>query len=134
MNLQTVINQRDTHWHRSCYKEGKMKTKEDRAMKAGMTITKRGAYIGAAAGLLVYAAVGLLPSSFIGGVLGLQIAGYLFSDAGSLSVVPRAVVGITMVLGVLVAGAVFVGGSTLLGWLCGYMGEAARGRRVHRLA
>ncbi len=103
-------------------------------MKAANNIAKKGFYMGAGAGLLIFAVVGLLPSSFIGGFIGLQIAHHLFGAALAATVLPRVIVGLTMVLGVLVAGLFFIGSSSIIGWLCGYVNFAAKGRRAHTLA
>jgi hypothetical protein len=111
-----------------------MKRTEGTAMKSKAEMTKRAVYLGAAAGLFVFALAGLLPSSFIGGVLGLQVAQHLMGSAGVLSIVPRAVVGFSMLLGVTVTGVVFVGSASVLGWLCGQIGFVAKSRLSHRLA
>lgn len=89
-------------------------------------VAKKGLYIGAGAGLVLFAIVGLLPGSFIGGVIGLNIAGSIFGLPLSASLMPRIIVGMSMVLGVLVSGVVFVVGASLLGWLAGYVIDAVR--------
>ncbi len=89
-------------------------------MKARETARKM-AYIGAGAGLVLFAIMGLLPGSFIGGVIGLNIAGSLFGMPVSSALLPRLIVGISMLLGVLVSGVIFISGSTVLGWLIGYV-------------
>ncbi|HYA32180.1 MAG TPA: hypothetical protein VED67_05410 [Thermodesulfovibrionales bacterium] len=89
-----------------------MKTKE---------MAKKMAYIGAGAGLVLFAVIGLLPGSFIGGVIGLNIAGSLFGMPVSSALLPRLIVGLSMLLGVLVSGIIFVAGSTVAGWLIGYI-------------
>lgn len=87
-----------------------MKTKE---------MAKKGLYIGAGAGLILFAIVGLLPGSFIGGVIGLNIAGSIFGTPLQTALLPRMIVGASMVLGILVAGVVFVAGTSIIGWLAG---------------
>ncbi|PIP71420.1 MAG: hypothetical protein COZ31_09420 [Nitrospirae bacterium CG_4_10_14_3_um_filter_44_29] len=94
-------------------------------MKTG-EMTKRGLYIGAGAGLVLFAIIGLLPGSFIGGVIGLNIAGSIFGTPVSSAVLPRIIVGASMVLGILVSGLVFVTGTSLLGWLAGHAIDAIR--------
>ncbi len=94
-----------------------MKTKE---------MAKRGLYLGAGAGLVLFALMGLLPGSFIGGVVGLNIAGSLFGLPLSASLMPRMIVGAAMVLGVMISGVVFVVGTSLLGWLAGSVVDAVR--------
>lgn len=103
-------------------------------MKSKAEMTKKAVYLGAAAGLFLFAVAGLLPSSFIGGVLGLQAVQHLLGSAGALNILPRAVVGLSMLLGVIVTGVVFVGSASVLGWLCGQIGFVAKSRLSHRLA
>ncbi len=87
---------------------------------------KKGLYIGAGAGLVLFALVGLLPGSFIGGVIGLNIAGNIFGHPLGGAILPRIIVGISMLLGIVVAGVVFIAGVSLLGWLVGYLIDAVR--------
>jgi len=91
---------------------------------------KKGLYIGAGAGLVLFAIVGLLPGSFIGGVIGLNIADIIFSAPLGGAILPRLVVGISMVLGVLIAGIVFVANASIIGWLAGYLVDAVRHSRI----
>lgn len=99
-------------------------------MKTKDNIAKKGLYIGAGIGLLMFAIIGLLPSSFIGGVLGLKLAGHIFGTPLGMAVLPRIVVGISMVLGVLVTGLVFVVGLSLIGWLLGQVVDVVRASRT----
>lgn len=87
---------------------------------------KKGLYIGAGAGLVLFAIIGLLPGSFIGGVIGINIASSIFGTPLSTTLIPRIIVGAGMVLGVCVAGMVFVMGSSIVGWLCGHAVDAVR--------
>ncbi|HEX8949830.1 MAG TPA: hypothetical protein VF790_12745 [Dissulfurispiraceae bacterium] len=98
-----------------------MKTKE---------MAKRGLYAGAGAGLVMFALLGLLPGSFLGGVIGLNLAGSLFGLPLSASLLPRLIVAASMVLGVVVAGLVFVVGASLAGWLIGSAVDAVRQGRT----
>ena len=84
-------------------------------------MARKMAYIGAGAGLVLFAIIGLLPGSFIGGVIGLNIAGSLFGMPVSSALLPRLIVGLSMLMGVLVSGIIFVAGSTVAGWLIGYV-------------
>jgi hypothetical protein len=86
---------------------------------------KKGLYIGAGAGLTVFAIAGLLYGSFIGGVIGLNIAGSIFGLPLTASLLPRLVVGASMVLGIIVSGALSVASCSVLGWLAGHMVDAA---------
>lgn len=90
------------------------------------TLAKKGIYVGAGAGLILFAILGLLPGSFIGGVLGLNIAGSIYGIPLEPALIPRIIVGISMLLGVLLAGLVFVVGSSLIGWLIGSVIDSIR--------
>ena len=84
-------------------------------------MAKKGLYIGAGIGLVLFAIIGLLPGSFIGGVIGINIAGSIFGTPLSTSLLPRIIVGASMVMGVCIAGMVFVVGSSIAGWLVGHV-------------
>lgn len=91
---------------------------------------KKGLYIGAGAGLVLFAILGLLPGSFIGGVIGLNIAGSIFGHPLGGAILPRIIVGASMVLGILVAGLVFVAGTSIIGWLIGSVIDTVRHGKV----
>ncbi len=90
---------------------------------------KRMAYIGAGAGVVLFAVIGLLPGSFLGGVIGLNIAGSLFGMPVDSVLLPRLIVGIFMLFGVLISGIIFIMGSTVIGWLVGYLIESLRAQK-----
>ncbi|MBZ0157665.1 MAG: hypothetical protein K8I29_15825 [Alphaproteobacteria bacterium] len=98
-------------------------------MKTGRA-TRKGLYIGAGAGLVLFALAGLLPGSFIGGVIGITIAGKFFGAPLAPAVLPRVIVGMFMVLGVFTSGVVFVTGGSLLGWCAGTVLDTVRERRA----
>lgn len=83
-------------------------------------MARKMAYIGAGAGLVLFAVMGLLPGSLLGGAIGLNIAGSLFGFPVSSALMPRLIVGISMLLGVFVSAMLFIAGSSSLGWLIGY--------------
>jgi len=93
-------------------------------------MAKKGLYIGAGAGLVLFALVGLLPGSFLGGVIGLNIAGSIFGTPLGPSLMPRLIVAVSMVLGIFIAGVIFVVGTSLLGWVIGHAIDAIRYARV----
>ncbi len=99
-------------------------------MKKRDAISKKGVYIGAAVGLVLFAVIGLLPSSFIGGVLGLKIAGHIFGTPLGVAVLPRMVVGLSMLLGILITGLIFVMGLSIAGWLCGHVIDTIRASKT----
>jgi hypothetical protein len=87
---------------------------------------KKGLYTGIGAGLVLFALVGLLYGSFIGGIVGLNIAGGLLGLPLNSSVLPRIIVGASMVMGVMLAGVVFVLGGAVIGWLTGTVVDTYR--------
>ena len=83
------------------------------------TISRKTAYIGAGAGLVLFALFGLLPGSLLGGAAGINIAGWLFGLPLNPGLVSRIIVLAFMLIGVLVSGIVIVTASTTVGWLVG---------------
>jgi hypothetical protein len=86
--------------------------------------TKKLAYIGAGCGIVLFAVFGLLPGSFLGGVMGLNIAGALLGVPVSSGVISRLIVAVSMMVGVMVSGIMFVTASSLAGWLIGTVVDA----------
>jgi hypothetical protein len=81
--------------------------------------SKKLAYMGAGCGVVLFAVFGLLPGSFFGGVMGLNIAGGLFGVPVESGILSRLIVAASMVVGVMVSGLMFITGSSLAGWLIG---------------
>ncbi len=92
-------------------------------MQSGM-MAKKAAYIGAGAGLTLFVMIGLLPGSFLGGTLGISLAGSLFGSPLESNLLPRLTVALSMFLGVLVSGAIFVTSGTFVGWMMGRVIDA----------
>ena len=88
-------------------------------------IARKTAYMGAGAGLVLFALFGLLPGSLIGGAAGINIAGWLFGMPLEPGLVSRAIVLVSMLAGVLLAGIVIVTAATTVGWLVGRLLEGA---------
>ena len=88
--------------------------------------TKKLAYMGAGCGVVLFAVFGLLPGSFLGGVMGLNIAGIMFGTPVGAGLLPRMIVAASMVVGVMVSGMMFIMASTTLGWLIGTVVDAVR--------
>ena len=86
--------------------------------------TKKIAYIGAGCGVVLFAVFGLLPGSFLGGVMGLNLAGMLLGVPVTSGVLSRLIVAASMVLGVMVSGTMFVTASSIGGWLLGIVADA----------
>jgi hypothetical protein len=86
--------------------------------------TKKLTYIGAGCGIILFAVFGLLPGSFLGGVMGLNLAGMLMGVPVTSGVLSRLIVAASMVMGVMVAGIMFITASSLAGWLIGTVVDA----------
>ena len=99
--------------------------KEDTKMK-DTNYTKKLAYMGAGCGVVLFAVFGLLPGSFLGGVMGLNIAGIMFGTPVGAGLLPRMIVAASMVVGVMVSGTMFIMASTTLGWLIGTVVDAIK--------
>lgn len=99
--------------------------KEDTKMK-DTNYTKKLAYMGAGCGVVLFAVFGLLPGSFLGGVMGLNIAGIMFGTPVGAGLLPRMIVAASMVVGVMVSGMMFIMASTTLGWLIGTVADAIK--------
>jgi len=93
-------------------------------MKANEMATK-GLYIGTGAGLVLFALAGLLPGSLIGGVIGLKIAGSIFGGMGT-AILPRVILAVSMIMGVVTSALVCILGSGLAGWSMGFVVDAIR--------
>ncbi len=91
---------------------------------------KKMAYIGVGAGLVLFAVAGLLPGSLLGGVIGLNMAGSLFGHPVSSALMPRLLVGMSMLVGVLVSAVIFIAGSASAGWLAGYTFGSLKARHA----
>jgi small-conductance mechanosensitive channel len=96
--------------------------KEEKTMKT--TISRKTAYIGAGAGLVLFALFGLMPGSLLGGAAGLNIAGWLFGLPVQPGLLSRIIVLASMLFGVLVAGIVIVTTASTVGWLVGKVLES----------
>ncbi len=87
------------------------------------TLSRKTAYIGAGAGLVLFALFGLMPGSLLGGAMGINIAGWLFGLPLEPGLISRAIVLLSMLLGVLVAGIVIVTACSTVGWLAARLME-----------
>lgn len=96
-----------------------VKIDERRKKKMKNTLSRKAAYVGAGAGLVLFAIFGLLPGSLIGGALGIKFAGLLFGLPLQGGFVAKAIVLISMLMGVWVSGIVIVTASSTSAWLVG---------------
>jgi hypothetical protein len=88
------------------------------------SISRRMAYIGAGAGLVLFALFGLMPGSLLGGAAGINIAGWLFGLPLQPGLLSRIIVLVSMLFGILVAGIVIVTATSTAGWLVGKVLES----------
>ena len=93
-------------------------------------MARKGLYIGAGAGLMMFAIMGLLPGSVIGGMIGINLAGSIFGLPLETTIVSRLIVAASMILGVIMSGVVFVVGGSSLGWLAGHLADTVRAGRA----
>jgi hypothetical protein len=99
------------------------KEKEDKTMKdSGWA--KRLAYMGAGCGVVLFAVFGLLPGSYLGGVMGLNLAGIILGLPVTSGILSRLIVAASMVMGVMVSGIMFITASSTAGWLIGTVVDA----------
>lgn len=87
---------------------------------------KRGLYVGIGAGLVIFVLAGLLPGSLIGGVIGLKVIEVVFGGPMTAEILPRMILALSMIIGVLASAVVCVLGPGLIGWSVGYMIDSAR--------
>ena len=97
--------------------QARLNEKEGVNMKS--TIARKTAYIGAGAGLVLFALFGLLPGSLLGGAMGINVAGWLFGLPLQPGILSRLIVLASMLVGVLVSGIAIVTASSTIGWLVG---------------
>jgi len=93
------------------------------------TYTKKLAYMGAGCGVVLFALFGLLPGSFLGGVMGLNIAVTMFGTPVEAGLIPRVIVAASMVVGVMVSGMMSIMASTTLGWLIGTIVDTVKAEK-----
>jgi hypothetical protein len=86
--------------------------------------SKKMTLIGAGCGVVLFAIFGLLPGSFLGGVMGLNFAGMLLGVPVTSGVLSRLIVAASMVLGVMISGIMFITASSVAGWLLGTVADA----------
>jgi len=82
-------------------------------------------YVGAGGGLVMFAVFGMLPGSFLGGVMGLSLVNGLTGTAAS-GILSRIIVAVSMLTGVLASGLVFTVAGATIGWLVGLVVDGVR--------
>jgi len=97
--------------------KARLSVKEDTKMKT--TLSRKTAYIGAGAGLVLFTIFGLLPGSLLGGAAGIKLAGMLFGLPLDSGIIQRVIVLASMLVGVLASGITIVTATATMGWLAG---------------
>jgi hypothetical protein len=93
------------------------------------TFPKKLAFMALACVAVLFAVFGLFPASFLGGVMGLNVAGILLGlpvTSGKLSTL---LVAASMVMGVVVSGIIFITAASTAGWIISSVLDAVRGRK-----
>ncbi|MBI4684541.1 MAG: hypothetical protein HY755_05025 [Nitrospirae bacterium] len=98
-------------------------------MKARKEMAKKGLYLGTGAGIILFVLVGLFSGSVIGGIIGLKIANGIFGGPVSAAILPRIIVAVSMIMGIIVSAMVFVLGTGIAGWTLGFIADAIRSGR-----
>jgi len=98
------------------------------------TLSRKAAYIGTGAGLVLFAIFGLLPGSLLGGAAGIKLAGLFFGLPLDPGIVSRAIVLSSMLVGVVVAGITIVAAAATLGWLVGRVLEGSVQEKTSEVA
>jgi len=87
-------------------------------MKRG-EIAKKGLYVGIGAGLVLFVLAGLMPGSLIGGVIGLRIINAVTGGPLGSELIPRVVVGVSMLAGIIASALICIMGPGVVGWAIG---------------
>jgi len=77
------------------------------------------ALTGAGMGLALFAVYGVLNSSFMGGIIGLNVAGAIMGFPVESVLLSRVIVALGMLSGILVAGLISIAAGATAGWLAG---------------
>lgn len=80
--------------------------------------------MGVGIGIILFALIGLLPGSFLGGIMGLNITAILFGSPVQATVLSRIIIAMSMIMGVMTSGFVFIFGCGILGYLIGTIIES----------
>jgi hypothetical protein len=107
---------------RSAIYRARLNEKEDNKMNT--PTSRKTAYIGAGAGIVLFAIFGLLPGSLLGGAAGIKLAGIFFGLPLDPGIFSRAIVLASMLVGIIVSGITIVTATSTIGWLAGRVLES----------
>ena len=83
------------------------------------TFANKGLYAGTGTGLILFLLVGMFPGSLIGGAAGLLISNAVFGTPVEPTLLPRIITVLSMVAGIISSAALFIVGTSVLGWSIG---------------
>jgi hypothetical protein len=81
-------------------------------------------YLGA--GFILFVIYGILPSSFLGGIAGLGLAGAIFGSPVKPGIISRILVALSMLTGVMVSGLICVTVASTVGYMAGNLIDSAQ--------
>jgi len=90
------------------------------------SLAAKASFIGGGAGLGLFAVFGVLNASFIGGIIGINIAGAIMGLPLESNLISRAIVAIGMLIGIMVAGLMFIAAGATVGWMAGKLIDRIR--------
>jgi hypothetical protein len=93
-------------------------------------MAKKGLYVGTGMGIVLFAMVGLLPGSMIGGLVGLKLSEMLLGAVTQTMLLSRIIVAVGMVAGLMASAVTFVFGAGVLGWMAGGVIDAIKSREA----
>lgn len=93
-------------------------------------MAKKGLYVGTGMGIVLFALIGLLPGSVIGGLIGLKFSEVLLGGVTQTMLLSRMIVAVGMVAGLMVSAVTFVFGAGVLGWMAGGIIDAIKSREA----
>jgi hypothetical protein len=127
-----LLFQQVASWHGTCIifrqteRRAEMETKNSDKGKRQTRLAGKLSLVGAGMGLTLFAIFGILYGSFLGGVVGLNLAGVVLGQPVEPSVLGRIFVALGMLLGVMVSGTMFIAGGASLGWIVGTAADRLR--------
>ncbi len=87
-------------------------------MEMGINANK-GLYAGTGTGLILFLLVGMFPGSLIGGAAGLLLTKLILGTPVEPTLIPRIIMVVSMITGIISAAALFIVGTSVLGWSIG---------------
>jgi hypothetical protein len=91
---------------------------------------KRLAFMLTGCGTVLFVIFGLFPGSYLGGAMGLNVAGMVLGLPVSSGILSRWIVAASMAMGVMVSGIMFITAAATAGWLISTALYTLTGRRM----